>query len=531
MSRWRRFGASVAIAVPLSLGVAHVAEAAMRPGGGSSFSGGSRSSFSGGSSSRSSSSSSYRGSRSSSSSSYSGGGGGGDLGPGGLLLVIGLGIVVFGINVFVRLAGDGDGWSNTNDDVDYDAVFSATPVRPFLSPAKPKPVSLEPLRSHDPHFSQILLEDFLYELYARAQESRTSADELALLAPYLDAKVRTALATRGRRTVVAVGGVIVGAMRVAKLVQEDGWDAIEVEYETNYTEAYAAGSDPMASSRLGFYAKERWHFVRKQGVQSRKPDQTRGFNCPSCGAPVEQSQDDACSYCGEKHGTGDFDWLCNGIEILREETRGPTLTGYAPEEGTFDPTVLDAERDAQMAALQAHDPEFDRTRFLARVEMIYHELNEAWSSLEWERARPYLSDRLWQSMRYWIHAYEEQSLRNQMLGAKVDRQEIAKVEHDPFFHSITVRVWASAIDQTIHRQSGAVVGGDANRPRDYSEYWTLIRSAQRRGAASVDANCPSCGAALEVNMAGSCEACGVKVTAGQFDWVLSKIEQDEAYLG
>jgi hypothetical protein len=30
-------------------------------------------------------------------------------------------------------------------------------------------------------------------------------------------------------------------------------------------------------------------------------------------------------------------------------------------------------------------------------------------------------------------------------------------------------------------------------------------------------------------MAGDCESCGVHVTTGEFDWVLSRIEQDEVY--
>jgi hypothetical protein len=32
-------------------------------------------------------------------------------------------------------------------------------------------------------------------------------------------------------------------------------------------------------------------------------------------------------------------------------------------------------------------------------------------------------------------------------------------------------------------------------------------------------------------MAGVCEYCQGKVTSGEFDWVLSRIEQDEAYRG
>lgn len=64
-----------------------------------------------------------------------------------------------------------------------------------------------------------------------------------------------------------------------------------------------------------------------------------------------------------------------------------------------------------------------------------------------------------------------------------------------------------------------------------SEYWTLIRSASARGVPRLDQNCPGCGVSLTLNMAGVCEHCGVHVTSGEFDWVLSKIEQDEAYRG
>ena len=38
-------------------------------------------------------------------------------------------------------------------------------------------------------------------------------------------------------------------------------------------------------------------------------------------------------------------------------------------------------------------------------------------------------------------------------------------------------------------------------------------------------------APLEVSMGGECKYCGAHVTSGEFDWILSKIEQDDSYRG
>ncbi|MEO7035575.1 MAG: hypothetical protein ABI548_16740, partial [Polyangiaceae bacterium] len=90
--------------------------------------------------------------------------------------------------------------------------------------------------------------------------------------------------------------------------------------------------------------------------------------------------------------------------------------------------------------------------------------------------------------------------------------------------------FASGLDYTIS-DDGKVLSGNRRRPRTYSEYWTLIRGSSRKGQARQDPNCPHCGAPFKVGMSGQCEYCRVKVTAGEFDWVLSRIEQDESYGG
>ena len=53
----------------------------------------------------------------------------------------------------------------------------------------------------------------------------------------------------------------------------------------------------------------------------------------------------------------------------------------------------------------AANPSFKWADFQARARMIFNELQEAWSSLNWERARPHETDNIFQMHQYWIEAY------------------------------------------------------------------------------------------------------------------------------
>jgi predicted lipid-binding transport protein (Tim44 family) len=202
-----------------------------------------------------------------------------------------------------------------------------------------------------------------------------------------------------------------------------------------------------------------------------------------------------------------------------------------PERGTDLPTVLHPDLAARRAQLLADDPAATDEALTARLHLIYDRLNAAWTNLDLKPARPYVSDSLFEYLQYWIDAYRQQGLRNVLQGMRITRSTVTKVVRDKYFDSLTFRLWGSGRDSTVRQDNGQVVGGDPRSDRVYSEYWTLIRGAGVRGAPRADANCPNCGAPLETNMAGECEHCGAKVTRGDFDWVLSKIEQDESYSG
>ncbi len=485
------WGGLCVLALALTLGLS--ASAAARPGGGSSFGGGG-----GGGGGGFSSSSSYSGS------SYSGGSGGG--GGFGEFLALLLAIPIVVVSTVFK-----------NNKAKAQASWNSGHVaeRPDLGK----------IAKRDPNFSPVLLEDFLYELYARVQMARANPEELARLSPYLTQGVRHKLARRGARDTKDVDGVIIGAMVIDRHFVDGPRDKIWVEFEVNYTETL--GGDG-SEDRVGFYARERWLFSRSAEARSPSPAKTLAFNCPSCGAPVAYDEADKCTHCGESNRGGRHGWQCSKISLLAEETRPPTLTGYN-EEVTGPAYQSPTGTQAKYEALMKRHHGGNAKVFTDRVEAVYHGLNDAWSSLKWDEARPYLTDRLWLSWRYWVHAYEEQHLKNQMLDAELERLEIARVNADAFFDVIVLRIYASAIDITVRTRSGAVVAGDRNERRDYSEYWTFIRPTGRDGSEAQD-ECPNCGAPLQVEMAGRCKACRVKVQrGGDFDWVLSKVEQDEAY--
>jgi hypothetical protein len=144
--------------------------------------------------------------------------------------------------------------------------------------------------------------------------------------------------------------------------------------------------------------------------------------------------------------------------------------------------------------------------------------------------RPFVSDNLFQSQAYWIDLYVQARARNVTEGARITRIDLANAMSDKHFDAVTIRLFATSTDYTIG-DDGRLLSGNKSRQRAYSEYWTLIRGASKQGPTHTTPNCPSCGAPLKVNQAGTCTYCNVKVTTGEFDWVLSRIEQDDSYTG
>jgi Tim44-like domain len=390
--------------------------------------------------------------------------------------------------------------------------------------------SFDQLRRFDPNFSEIVFTDFSYALYAKAHEARgRGATALDLFSPYLSDAARKSLLQRNQVGIQEVKGIIVGAMQVAGVSGlETPTVRVALEFESNYTEVIK-GTDNRPSE-MTYYIRERWELERKRDLLSPSPAKATALHCPRCGAPLQRDTVGACAFCGTKIDSGEFQWYVRNISLLSTEARGPMLTSDVPEVGTEFPSVVQPNFAAARADFESNNPEFSWAEFQERARLIFNELQAAWSTLNWERARPHETDNIFQMHQYWIDAYKRQHLRNIIEQCAVYAMQPVKIQQDAFYQGITLRIWAQGLDYTVD-SNGQVVAGSRQKVRRWSEYWTFIRSRGAKGPAKADLNCPNCGSPLKVNATGICEFCGGKITSGEFDWVLSKIEQDESYSG
>jgi hypothetical protein len=268
------------------------------------------------------------------------------------------------------------------------------------------------------------------------------------------------------------------------------------------------------------------------GVASKPPVGTHTWPCPNCGAPWSATEDKprTCGHCGETMTSGRFDWMLADIRVESEQSVGATLTGTVEEVGNDFPTVIDPAAQPTLAKLTADDPAVTWDALKKRIAMIYGRLNEGWNASDLGPVRGLVTRALQDYLTFWLDEYKRQKLRNHLDEAAISGIELAKVRRDKWFDAVTVRVFAGGCDYTTNAESYVVGGSRADR-REYTEYWTFLRSSSRRGPVTATPTCPNCGAPLAISDAGACTHCNALVENGSFDWVLSKIEQDDVYAG
>jgi len=370
---------------------------------------------------------------------------------------------------------------------------------------------LEALRRADPDFSEPLFLDFVAALVARG---------VAVAGTPRVAEVERYLSGPGPLLPFGAGGwqnVVVGSARLR--VVEVGADATVVEVEVALGATGAAG---------GRWWQTTWTFTRKAGVRSKGPGEITKLACPACGAGSERREDGACRYCGQKPAPGEAAWAAGSVLVTADEARPPiALGGYAEERGTALPTVQSPTLAADLAALPQRLPGFELARARERFGQVFLGLQRAWSERDLAAIRPVTTDAVFATWRYWVEAYRAAGLRNSLEQVQVLRIDPARVSLDRYYAAVTVRIFARMVDRTVD-DGGRVVDGQA-APRAFTEYWTFVRTLA--AARTEGVTCSGCGASLPAGQSGQCPYCGALVGAPAFDWILSRIDQDEDYTG
>lgn len=457
---------------------------------------------------------------------YSGGGGGGDGGDAGLVFalvrlllwlvfahpIVGVPLLIVIVIVVVKMAKSGALQRSVGENP---TVFPQTVT------ARREPANLTPVRSADPFFSEPVFTDFAQLVYVRAQEMRGLGNREPLGAWMAQEAIEKLFADRVNLT--SVSEVVFGATRIVQAATEAGFVRVDVEFESNLTEM-------RAGVRAQVLCSERWSFRRKVGVRSPVPERMRALGCAGCGSTQETKTDGTCPSCGAIRRGGLTHWEVGGIAYANRRPLTPPeldVDDGGDERGTELATVCDPRLPAAKRGFEGRHPDHSWPAFEDRVRVAFLALQEAWSRREWERARPFETDALFQTHRFWMERYTAFAFVNRVEEVELTRITLAKIDLDAFYESITVRIFARARDWT-EDASGRVVGGSKTVPRTFSEYWTFLRAIP--GTVAAATNCPSCGAALSPGGGATvCASCGGKLVGGAFDWVASRIEQDDAY--
>lgn len=385
--------------------------------------------------------------------------------------------------------------------------------------------ALRSIRDKDPNFSRVMFLDFAHLIFVKLHESRggmAAKGEATAIMPYLAEGLRERLKSDPAK----VREVIVGALNIARVDATQNAARIVVHYKANLVIETKGG-------RQRHYLEQRLTFVRPTGVITPTPEKLLALGCPNCGSPEEPAVSGACPSCGSITGSGEMSWQVKTVETLAMRPVPEALpSGGGVEAGTTLPTIFAGDLNAAMRDLKARDSAFTLESFNNRVRHIFSEIQGGWSELDESRLRPYETNTLFDSHRYWLERYREEGRRNVVADLLIDRIQLCRLEHDAWFDAATVRIFASCKDYTVDT-GGNVVSGSKTKTRKFSEYWTFIRRSDVEiGPSRKPENCPNCGAPLDkVNRAGVCEYCNGLIISGRFDWVAAIIEQDEEYEG
>ena len=174
------------------------------------------------------------------------------------------------------------------------------------------------------------------------------------------------------------------------------------------------------------------------------------------------------------------------------------------------------------------DPNFSTGKFLGWSEEVFMTLQQAWSTRDWDKIRPFEKEELYRKHQLQLQEYINNGTINIVERININQTYLYKYERDKEFEYLTIYLQARMNDYIIDENTKKVVRGDRNKEFHTKYLLTFIRKlgvkTEKSKSNLSTHQCPHCGAPLAITSAGKCDYCDTIVTTGEHDWVLSDLD-------
>jgi predicted lipid-binding transport protein (Tim44 family) len=388
---------------------------------------------------------------------------------------------------------------------------------------RPLPPAIDAIRALDPGFE---LESFLQraEMTFFLVKRGIQKNDAAAIRPYLNDTVFGAVSQNIALTKSQHRHALLESLNIRGLAIEDAQcSGLGQSLQVHFDLVYRAKTLDDSNSVLNDEGEdrshaERWTFTRGASARTASNGGVIASKCPACGAELRLGLDGVCAHCRASVTNGVVDWVVSDVQPA-------SFVGYSADSslGVAAPTVA-----AGIATLVSADKDFAMPAFEARVKTAFLTLQDAWCNQKLETGRAFMSPGAYFSWSAQLESMVSEGRRNVLQHLEVRSIEPVRVIHGRVFDDLTVRIMAAAADFDVDA-GGNLVFGD-HSVRAFKEDWTFQRSvgvATSNKPGTLENTCPSCGAPVSLTQLGECRYCKAAVTSGKFDWVVSRIDQED----
>jgi predicted lipid-binding transport protein (Tim44 family) len=392
------------------------------------------------------------------------------------------------------------------------AAFAAT-LRPVV----------DRIRAQDPGFElEVFLQraEMTFFLVKRGMQQNNAAAVRPFLSDAVFEQVAGGIAaSAAQHRHALLESLNVRAVHVQNAQCDDAQQRLQVHFDLVYrAKVLGDGNQVLADEQADHRHGERWTFIRKTGALTPTNGGVTAARCPACGAELRLNLDGTCAHCRASVTNGTVDWIVAGVEEA-------PFVGYSNDSSL---AIAAPSIEQGIAALQAADPGFSPEAFRERVGTAFLALQDAWCKQNLDAGRAFLSPGAYFTWRAQLETLAAEGRRNVMEQSTVQLIEPILIVHGRVYDDITVRISAAAADFEVDRDNHIVFGDRVVRP--FTEDWTFQRSvgvATTQKPGTLENTCPNCGAPIALTQIGECRYCKAAVTSGKFDWVVSRIAQED----